>query len=122
MLAVLALLALMPLRTLAAVTIGYCAMAAHHDAVSAAAPQVSDASSSHHVDGAQQDAGAQYSGAAPDSESFPSSTCPEHSSVGLFVGPAGSAPAGGFVEARITADQRTLTVFVPVLLERPPLA
>jgi hypothetical protein len=119
---VLALLALMPLRAVAAVTIGYCAMAAHHEAVSAAAPQASEASSAHHGDGAGQDPGAQQSSEMPGSESFPSSTCPEHSSFGLFVGPAGSAPAEEFVEARISAAHRTLTAFVPVPLERPPLA
>lgn len=117
-LAVIVLIALIPLRAVASATIGYCAMAGHHEAVKAAAP----ASDSGPVQHAGHEPASEHSGDTTGTEPSPSPTCPEHSAGGAFVASPDRVPAVAFAEARISVTHSAVPAFVPPLLERPPLA
>lgn len=118
-LAVIVLIALIPLRAVASATIGYCAMAGHHEAVKAAASSASDSGPVHH---AGHDPASEHSGDAPGAEPSSSPTCPEHSAGGAFVASPDRALAVAFAEARVSVTHSAVPAFVPPLLERPPLA
>lgn len=117
-LAVIVLIALIPLRAVASATIGYCAMAGHHEAVKAAAA----ASDSGPVQHAGHDPVSEHSGDAAGTAPSPSPTCPDHSAGGAFVASLDRVPAVAFAEAGVSATRSAVPAFVPPPLERPPLA
>lgn len=115
-LAVLLLLAVMPLRELAAVTVGFCAMGHQQQAVHA---------DTGHGHGAHQEhRGHDDHGAAPEPASTPDcNVCVEHCSSASFAVPA---PTGALLAAdratRIVSGESFSAGFVPDHLDPPPLA
>jgi len=109
-LAVLLLLAVLPLRGLAAVTVGFCAMGDHPAAAQAHAGHGQDAPHDH--------------GSAPEPASTADcNTCVEHCSSATFAVPA---PIGAALAAegaaRIASGEPFAAGFVPDHLDPPPLA
>lgn len=98
---VLLMMALLPVRALAAVTTGFCAFA-HHDGAASAAGH--DHSPAHSHDGS------------------PCNSCAEHCSGGAFasaaVPPAFAAAPGG---ERLRLHELSFTPFIPDPLDPPPL-
>ena len=105
--AVVLLLVIVPLRGLAAVTVGFCAMG-HHDS----APAVEEHDGHHDHGHAPEPAG------GPDC-----SICVEHCSSASFAVPA---PAGALFapggSSRMALDEAFAAGFVPDHLDPPPLA
>jgi hypothetical protein len=103
-LVVLVLLALLPLRAVAAVTIGLCAM-----------DQKQEVASAHH--GCEEERPAQTQ------KSSSCSICVEHCSSAAFVLPAVQSVAGqAMSEAGVPLAERVAPAFFPEHLDRPPLA
>lgn len=111
-LVVLALLAMLPLRALAAVTIGFCALGNEDAAVQVQAPHAHG--SSHH------------NGAAPEPQTDASpgcNVCAEHcTSASCVVPVALTALPLSTGSDRIPHGERLATGFVPEHLDPPPLA
>jgi hypothetical protein len=115
-LAVLLLLAVMPLRGLAAATVGFCAMGHQQQAAHA------DAGHGH---GAHQEhRGHDDHGAAPAPASTPDcNVCVEHCSSASFAVPAPiGAPLAAGRATRIVSGESFSAGFVPDHLDPPPLA
>lgn len=112
LLAVLVLVAVLPLRAVASVTIGFCAAGHHGDAAHASAPAQSAEGHAHHGD-------------APPAKPVESScnVCAEHCSSAAFAIPVVPVSA-----TRPTGTDRTALaelhspLHVPTQLDRPPLA
>lgn len=113
-LVVLFLAALLPLRAVAAVTIGYCAAGHQHMAVVAHGDHSLDAGSHARHDGDDQ----------PAKPATPScSTCVEHCSNAAVAPSAAQAVASHAVaQDRIFLAARVTPAFIPDQLDRPPLA
>ena len=106
--------ALLPLRAVAAVTIGYCA-AGHQDMTVAAHGEHGQAAGSHaHHDGDDQ----------PAKPATPScSICVEHCSNAAVAPSAAQAVVSPAVaQDRIFLAERVAPAFIPDQLDRPPLA
>lgn len=113
-LVVLALVALLPLRALASITIGFCA-SGHQEQPAAAHGAHGD-----HGDHAHDGAGDQHGKpAAPTCN-----VCAEHCSNAAFApdGAARSVEASAVSEASTGVAPRAAPAFVPDQLDRPPLA
>ena len=126
---VLVLAALLPLRAVAGVVIGYCANG-HHE--QPAAGHVAQGSNDAHADGAahaghdHQSAGAHHADDAQPAKPATQtcSVCAEHCSSAAFA-PGGAtqvvaAPVA--TEASASEDARAAPPFFPDQLDRPPLA
>ena len=113
-LVVLLLAALLPLRALAAVTIGYCA-AGHQDMTVAAHGEHVQAAGSHAHHGGDD---------PPAKPATPScSICVEHCSNAAVAPSAAQAVASPAVaQDRIFFAERVAPAFIPDQLDRPPLA
>ncbi|MGD9953939.1 MAG: hypothetical protein AB7S87_15290 [Burkholderiales bacterium] len=111
-LAVLVLVAVLPLRAVASVTIGFCATGHHGEAAQAATPAHGAGGHAHHGD-------------APPAKPVESScnVCAEHCSSAAFA-----IPVVPVTEPRPTGADRTalaerlFPLHVPTQLDRPPLA
>lgn len=114
-LVILLLAALLPLRAVAAVTIGYCA-AGHKDIATAA----------HGNQGHSADSHARHAGGdQPAKPATPTcSICVEHCSSAAVAPPAASqsVDAPDVAQDRIFLAERVAPAFFPDQLDRPPLA
>ena len=99
---VLLMLAVLPVRALAAVTVGFCAM--HHHG----APTMSQHAAHEH--------------GVPQSDNQQCNACVEHCSNASVVAPSELSLAAAALAERITAAEPFAGDIVPDRLDRPPLA
>jgi hypothetical protein len=113
-LVLLLLVAMLPLRAMAAVTIGFCAMGQEDSIVAAHGDHGQDAGSHAHHDGDDQ----------PAKHATPScNICVEHCSNAAVAPSAAQAVASPAVaQDRIFLAERVAPAFIPDQLDRPPLA